>query len=139
MRFRGFHRRVVFSVLLLYCAARLFVKPSQGGVGVVALPDNWTASGMAGDALPWVCGACVMDPLDYPDAYCSSQPAARFNGSVLRPSLRDLDSLEHRYDGRSTPEGSPMSDVLDLISTSLRHTPVFGILGDSFMQQARDI
>ena len=80
---------------------------------------------------------CVMDPLDYPDAYCSPAPATHFNGTIVRPSLQELKALEHAYTGHQVPQhgGSTMSDVLDVLSSSLPKKPVIGVLGDSFMQQ----
>ena len=100
------------------------------------LPSNWTAVGSAdatSQPTPFVCSSCVMDPLDYPDTYCSPTPALRFNGTHdVRPSLDELEALERI----ARPTATSLSEVTRFISAGMQRPPVIGVLGDSFMEQA---
>ncbi|KAL1528838.1 hypothetical protein AB1Y20_010161 [Prymnesium parvum] len=102
------------------------------------LRSNWTAAGSARATqivTPHVCSSCVMDPLDYPDAFCASTPTARFNESFdVRPTLEELEALEPSLQHAKTS----MADVLDLLSARRQSAPTIGVLGDSFMEQVLD-
>lgn len=94
---------------------------------------SWTPERRRRDhRAPWVCGACVLDPLVYPDAFCAKMPIVRINGSVVEPSVGELRSLEPYS---SVPK-STMLEVITALPGGMRTT--IGVLGDSFMQQALD-
>ena len=81
---------------------------------------------------PYTCGSCVLDPLVYPDAYCSATPSPALNGTAVRPLLPELASLEP-YDGSAQ---ASFAEVLDALPRGRAST--IGVLGDSFMQQTLD-
>ena len=53
---------------------------------------EWRAVDHGGTTTPYACGSCVLDPLVYPDAYCSTTPSPTLNGTAVRPLLPELAS-----------------------------------------------
>lgn len=98
-----------------------------------ALLNPWAAADLpeySSSDTPWTCGACVLDPLVYPDTYCSATPAAAFNGSTaVAPGPQQLEQLE---------PFRQQSTMLDVLAALPRRDAAIGVLGDSFMQQALD-
>ena len=92
----------------------------------------WRAVDHGGTTTPYACGSCVLDPLVYPDAYCSTTPSPTLNGTAVRPLLPELASLEP-YDGSAQ---ASFAEVLDALPRGRAST--IGVLGDSFMQQTLD-
>ena len=80
----------------------------------------------------WACADCVLDPLVYPDTYCTppQHVSAAAATTVVVPTPARLASLEPYAD---VPQAS-FGSVLDALPSGA----VIGVLGDSFMQQALD-
>ena len=93
---------------------------------------EWRAVDHGATTTPYTCGSCVLDPLVYPDAYCSTTPSPTLNGTAVRPLLPELASLEP-YDGSAQ---ASFAEVLDALPRGRAST--IGVLGDSFMQQTLD-
>ena len=93
---------------------------------------EWRAVDHGATTTPYTCGSCVLDPLVYPDAYCSTTPSPTLNGTAVRPLLPELASLEP-YDGSAQ---ASFAEVLDALPRGRAST--VGVLGDSFMQQTLD-
>ena len=69
---------------------------------------------------PWTCGACVLDPLVYPDVYCAPPKptaplASTFDGRIVVPSMSDLSRLDAA--GGEEPSGG-MADVIAALPSS---------------------
>ena len=135
-------------------------------------PLWWAAASLSSSSssrasTPFACAHCVLDPLVYPDTYCSPHPEQSFNGSGsstrvcvswVRPfDLWGLHSSHHtcqpiRRPIHTTLHRAPNADELaeleqyedqasplDILEViqSLGATTI-GVIGDSFMQQALD-
>ncbi len=111
--------------------APLSVARQLGSGGSESTPDLWWAVSTAAEGrIPWVCGDCVLDPLDYPDTFCSPVRADRYNSSLFAPTIERLEALEPYA-------GVPQASVIDLIRVLPRGSTI-GVLGDSFMQSVLD-
>ena len=100
---------------------------------VLRQPDGRVAANVdPRTTTPYTCGLRVLDPLVYPDAYCSTTPSPTLNGTAVRPLLPELASLEP-YDGSAQ---ASFAEVLDALPRGRAST--VGVLGDSFMQQTLD-
>ena len=105
-----------------------------GFAGAVNISRRWwAAAGSAGEA---GCGTCVLDPLAFPDIFCSARPS---NGPTARPSngttVWPSSSAIEVDDDVETD--SWMDALLQSLPRGGAHTTV-GVLGDSFMLQALD-
>ena len=100
--------------------------------------------------VPRTCGACVLDPLVYPDIFCSPLPLTRFNGTIITPSIKQLSKLEplrqsiegdkkagERLRTNWDPRGEGVFKVLAALPRGMR-TRVGVLASDPFLRQALD-
>jgi hypothetical protein len=100
--------------------------------------------------VPRTCGACVLDPLVYPDIFCSPLPLTRFNGTIITPSIKQLSKLEplrqsiegdkkagERLQTNWDPRGEGVFSVLAALPRGMR-TRVGVLASDPFLRQALD-